>query len=91
MHKKDPLQDLLDSEMKRFEQLCYEVFIVSESGKQLWECIKERHLLANKVDPSSNNAEQISLFDAGFREAFLGLYRFAQNHQAKQLIQKDEV
>jgi hypothetical protein len=42
-------------------------------------------LLDNKVDPSADNAQQIAVFDAGFREAFLGLYRFAQNYQAKQL------
>ena len=74
--------------MDRFEQLCYQVLIVSKDGQALWECIKERHLLDNKIDPSLPSANQIAMFDAGFREAFLGLYRFAQNHQAKQLVGK---
>ncbi len=92
MRHNNEVEKLLQDELHKFEHLCYDVFIASESGRQLWECIKERHLLANKVDPASPSASQISLFDAGFREALLGLYRFAQNHQAKQLlIQKDEV
>jgi hypothetical protein len=80
------LDEFLNAESQKFEQLCYNVFIVSPDGQALWECIKERHLLDNKVDPSSPSANQIAMFDAGFREAMLGLYRFAQNYQAKQLM-----
>lgn len=91
MRQHSEIDEYLQQELNKFEYLCHDVFIVSESGKQLWECIKERHLLANKVDPSKTNAFEVSMFDAGFREAFLGLYRFAQNHQAKQLLKKEAV
>ncbi len=80
------LNEILHEEANHFEQLCYQVFIVNPDGKALWECIKEQHLLANKINPSDKNCEAIAMFDAGMREAFLGLYRFAQNHQAKQLV-----
>lgn len=84
MRQSNKLDLLLKEELDTFERLCHEVFIGSPSGRQLWDCIKERHLLTNKIDPTHNNAFEISMFDAGFREAFLGLYRFAQNHEAKQ-------
>jgi hypothetical protein len=86
LHHNNELDGLLNAELLKFETLCYQVFIVSKDGQALWECIKERHLLDNKIDPSAPAANQIAMFDAGFREAFLGLYRFAQNHQAKQLM-----
>lgn len=88
MHHNNKLDELLNAELSKFEMLCYQVFIVSPDGQALWECIKERHLLDNKIDPSALNANQVAMFDAGFREAFLGLYRFAQNYQAKQLVGK---
>lgn len=80
------INEILQQELNHFEQLCYQVFILSDEGKALWECIKEQHLLNNKINPSDKNCEYIAMFDAGMREAFLGLYRFAQNHQAKQLL-----
>lgn len=82
----NPLHNIINEEMARFEQLCYQVFIISPEGKALWECIKEQHLLVNKIDATEPNCNQIALFDAGMREAFLGLYRFAENYQAKQLM-----
>jgi hypothetical protein len=80
------LKELYNAEQEKFEELCYQVFIVSQQGQELWQQLKERYLLQNKIDPSNPNAHKIAIFDAGFREAILGLYRFAQNHEAKQKI-----
>lgn len=83
LSEREQINLILKEEQTEFARLCYDAFIVSHSGRRLWELIVKRYLLNNPVDASRSTCTTEAIFNAGFREAFLGLYRFAENHKAQ--------
>lgn len=83
---RNEVNEILKDEQEEFARLCYETLILSESGQKLWKLIVSRYLLNNPICASRQTAQTEAIFNCGFREAFLGLYRFAENHKIKGLM-----
>ncbi len=66
-----------------FGRLCYSVFHEYEDGKRLWEFLKENYLMQQQVDPTQDNAQQLSLWWDGFKASLLGMYNMGLMHIKK--------
>ena len=60
-------------ELQELQRLCYEVFIVSTHGKQLYETLAEKYLVPAMLSPYDANAERLCMYWEGFKAAIRGL------------------
>lgn len=65
------------------QRLCYELFIMNEDGKKLWEILKERHIVGKTVDPTHPQGANMSLYFEGYRAALRGLMDMAVHHRER--------
>ncbi len=78
-----------DSEMMRDEQLCYEIFGVSENGKELMGRWEKNILMSIKVNPYTTDAMQVSWYWEAVRSFIIGIKQQTNNHlQRIQAIKK---
>lgn len=79
-------QDAL-SDIKRrtdlFEHLCYQVFVLNDDGKDLYEMLKDQFLLSSGFNPNHPNANNLALYWEGIREVVRGLGLAAVKHQKR--------
>jgi len=64
-----------------FARACYDVFIMSEDGRKLWELIKERLLFENNFMPSMTNPSESAIYEQGLKKGMLRLYEIALQYQ----------
>lgn len=72
------------------EQLCYEVFYLSEAGKKLMERWEERILMKSKINPFSPDAMQVSYYLEIIKGFIIGIKMSAENHKMRILAGNTE-
>jgi hypothetical protein len=65
------------------QMLCHQVFMQSDAGQKLYILLLERFIVPGLYTPDHPNAQNLSLYFEGFKEAFRGLINMAKIHQRR--------
>jgi hypothetical protein len=82
-------QDSLDElskmfpEIHEFARTCYEIFLMSNDGKILWEILQNKFLWANLVNPTSDNCANTSLYWTGFTDCIKQFRQLGLQHKQR--------
>lgn len=74
---------IMADKTEKFQRLCYEVFIVSPEGRELYSMMKDQFLLAPGFSINAPNVSNLAIYWEGIREVVRGLGVAALTHEKR--------
>jgi hypothetical protein len=69
-----------NKELEEFQRLCYEVFVISEQGKQLYEMLVKKFVIPQLFSWGDKDVQYSAIYWEGFKSAIRGLMDSALCH-----------
>ena len=60
-------------ELEEFQRLCYEVFVVSDQGKQLYDMLVKKFVIPSMFSIGDKDIQYSAIYWEGFKSAIRGL------------------
>lgn len=73
----------LDPKVNEFGRLCYEIFFMTDNGKDLWNILEERFLHSTLVNPTAPQSEIVAVYWAGFTDCIKQFKQLANQHKQR--------